>query len=238
MNMNNENDNRTIQFGNSINPNSNSNVNQSNMNLQNGSIQNSQNYNQQSMLNNQQVGNPTNVNSSVNYNNNENTSKKSNTKLIIIIVIAIVAVIILIRVVGFFLAYSGVNSVVDSTRSSAFVSDAKSYLEYARSLVRTDEANSLFGGTIKYAPSCYNSNNNISKITLNEISSNTSGASTVSPFGGSYDLYSSYVQVAAELTNNECKYIYSIYITDGNYSIGSPNNPINYDKLSVSDVKK
>ena len=30
-------------------------------------------------------------------------------------------------VVGFFIAYSGVNSVVDSTKSSAFVSDANSY---------------------------------------------------------------------------------------------------------------
>ena len=117
-------------------------------------------------------------------------------------------------------------------------SDAKSYLEYARNLVRTDETNSLLGGTVKYAPSCFNESKKVSKITFNEISSNTSESSIVSPFGGSYDLNSSYVQVVADLKNNECKYIYSIYITDGTYSIGSPSSPVEYDKLSVSDVKK
>lgn len=265
MNNQNENDNRTIQFGNSINPNSNSNANQPNMNLQNGTIQNSPNYNQQPMINNQQVGNPTNVNptynpsyeqqnvvnnniqqeninnnvnSSVNYNNSENTPKKSNTKLIIIIVIAVVALFGLIRVVGLILAQQGITSVLDNTRTSAFVSDAKSYLESARSLVLSDATNSLLGGSIKYAPSCFDASKKVSKITFNDISSNTSGISTVSPFGESYDLNSSYVQVVADLKNNECKYIYSIYITDGTYSIGSPSSPVEYDKLSVSDVKK
>ena len=264
MNNQNENDNRTIQFGNSINPNSNSNVNQSNINLQNEAILNNQNYNQQSMMNAQQVNNQTNtnptynqsyeqqnmvnniqqenlnnnVNSSVDYNNNNNTPKKSNIKLIIIIVIAVVALFGLVRLVGLFLSYQGINSVLDDTRKTTFVSDAKSYLESARSLVLSDTTNSLLGGSTKYAPSCYNGNNNISKIPLNDISSNRGGSSTVSPFSGSYDLNSSYVQVVAYIKNNECKYIYSIYITDGTYSIGSSSNPVEYDKLTVSGVKK
>ena len=99
MNNQNENDNRTIQFGNNINPNSNSNVNQPNMNLQSGTIQNSPNYNQQ--MNNYQNQNNGFQNQSNDIPLNEINKDKKKVSQIITTIIGIIVFVVA------FLIFSG-----------------------------------------------------------------------------------------------------------------------------------
>ena len=260
MNNQNESENKTMQFGNSLNSNANLNNNTNQVNM-NGIYNSVSNNNQNLTMNNQQIPNQanTNVQSPINQNvgqqnsynylqgnsntsnnnvvfNNDNKKPKSNMKLIIIIVIVILAIYALFRLVTFFISFKAVNSVLDNTRSYAFVSDAKSYIEYAKSLVMSDEASLILGGTPKYAPSC-TTNNSTSKITINEISSNNGNLSNTSPFGGNYDFNSSYVKITSILDNGNCDFEYSIYLTDGTYSIGTSNNPIIYNDLNFNSVK-
>lgn len=258
MNNQNENENRTIQFGNSLNPNANLNNNNTNSTNMNGQYNSMANGNQNFTMNSQQVIKQENINTqapinqsvsqqnsynysqeNLNNNNNnvvssnDNKKQKSNVKIIIIIVVIVLVIYALFRLATFLISFKTVNSVLDNTRTSAFVSSAKSYIEYAKSLVQIDEVN----GNAKYAPSCV-INNSTSKITLNEISSNKGNILGASPFGGTYDFDSSYVKVTSKVNNNSCDYEYSIYLTDGTYSIGTSSNPILYSDLSSNSVKK
>ncbi len=254
--MKNENE-KIIQFGNSLNPNGNlnNNTNQPNMNEQNNSIPSD---NQNFTMNNQQIINQENINTQGepnkninqptysnysqenlnNFNNNiisnnNDKKKKSNTKVTIIIIVAVLVIYILFRLITSLTSYNAVNSVIDNTRASSFVSDAKSYVQNARFIVGNEEAS----GKLKYSPSC-SIDNSASKIILKEIVSNSGNMSSTSPFGKKYDLDSSFIKVISKITNNSCDYEYYIYLTDGTYSIGTPSNPILYNDLNSNNIKK
>ena len=59
-----------------------------------------------------------------------------------------------------------------------------------------------------------------------------------SSFGKPFDVNTSYVKVVAKKENNVCKYIYSIYLTDGTYSLGSPNNPVELSQIKTTNREK
>ena len=58
--------------------------------------------------------------------------------------------------------------------------------------------------------------------------------SSISPYGGNIDLEKSYVKVH----NNNCNYIYYIYITDNVYEIGSKNQPLLESSINTKSINK
>ena len=159
-----------------------------------------------------------------------NTSKSKNNTILII------GIIVIVVIVGAVLLFSGVFS-GNSKNASTYVQDAKSIINGANSLVDSDNISSVLGSSgNKYAPICtYNNENNESTITLNSIINEGyfSNNNNIN-----YDLNSSFVKVKAVIKNNSCKYEYYIYLTDGNYSIGTPSNPILESDITNKSVKK
>jgi len=137
--------------------------------------------------------------------------------------VELLAVIVVLAIV-MGLAAVGISNVLDGTRKSAFAADAKTYIQGARSLVNSDQANALLGGTTTYSPSCVTGGTNY--IPLELIPLEQGGKS---PYGQDYlkgtltavqtgltDIgNNSYVKVEATVTAGDCKIEYSIKLTDG-----------------------
>lgn len=207
------------------NPNPEVGNNQSNNNFSNFQPQNQinqNNYQEFSKINNGPIGNS---------NNLENKPKKKNKFLILVLVIVIIY--ILFQVITLMISSKGVNSQLDNTRKSAFLSSARSYISNAKFLVNDD----IKG---KYKPEC--TINDFKYISLADLTSDSK-----SPFGAYYQIglkynkgldsipTDSYIKI--ETINNNCDYEYSIYLTDGKHKIGTSSTPILETELDILDVK-
>ena len=154
--------------------------------------------------------------------------------------VELLAVIVVLAIV-MGLAVVGITSVLDNTRKSAFLADAKSFIAGAHSLVQGDEANKLLGDATDYAPDCYATNAadktkiiDIDKIPLDGGQKVTEHKS---PYGNLYS-NTSKIQVSVDA---DCKLTYKIFLTDGVYKIGTAatdTGMIEESDLDVSDVKK
>ena len=157
--------------------------------------------------------------------NNEKSNKKSlriNKKLLMIIVILIIVIpFVVFLVFDFYNTFKKTNNV----RSISFVATAKEYVRLAQKEV--SKTNN---------PNCNNTDLLVRKIPLSRIIGGT--VSSVSPYGNSFDLEASYVEVEASNISGICSYIYSIYLTDGTYSIGGLNNPILESEIDIDKIKK
>ena len=156
-------------------------------------------------------------------------NKKGFTLVELLAVIVVLAIVMGMAVVG-------ITSVLDNTRKSAFAADAKSYLEGAHQLVRTDEANALLGGSTTYAPSCSGTGSTTRYIPIDDIPLDSGGRS---PYGNDYAKCNvsaataaitsapkksaagdcSYIKVTSTISGTKCSYSYSVLLYDGVYHI-------------------
>lgn len=264
----NDNNNNVIQFENNLNPNSNnqnSKLSQFSNEINNNVQQEqkiSQNNIQSNVTNNDYIQpiNTMNTNSNqgtqninpateqysndnnqgiqsnpINNNLDNNTNKKKNNKKIIIIVCVILGIVLLCFFSSFVLSFTQINSTIDKARESSFKSEAESILEAARNNINSDDLISVIDKKqSKYNLYCDGENEKQVKLKLTELQN----AISKSPFGNNYDVNNSYVKVVAKTENNICRYIYSIYLTDGTYSIGSPNNPVDWNAIKTTNIIK
>ena len=186
-------------------------------------------------------------------------NKKKNSKGFTLVELLAVIVVLAI-VMG--LAVVGIGSVLDNTRKSAFAADAKSYLEGARSLVNSEQANLLLNpaATTQATPNCRvgatttsttyvaGANANASylkkEVKLSAIVLESGGKS---PYGANYDKNNSKVEVRLygvtvgsdnkiTVCPTTSTYKYYIYITDGTHSIGTSSNLIEDSVVSGANV--
>ena len=102
--------------------------------------------------------------------------------------VELLAVIVVLAIV-MGLAVVGITSVLDSTRKSAFAADAKSFIQGARTLVTSDQANAMLGMTTLYSPKCTGSvgAQDITYIPLSAIPlDNRTSSGVKSPYGNNY----------------------------------------------------
>ncbi|MBR3660751.1 MAG: prepilin-type N-terminal cleavage/methylation domain-containing protein [Bacilli bacterium] len=166
--------------------------------------------------------------------------KRLNNKKGFTLVELLAVIVVLAIVMG--LAVVGITSVLDSTRKSAFASDAKSYIEGARALVRSDEATVMLGGSSIYTPACNQSTSQSKQIDIKNIKLDSGGTS---PYGTKYKDDSStnttdysYVKVTAtyNTASGTCEYTYAVYLTDGTFKLGTFASPIDSDKVNGNCV--
>ena len=155
--------------------------------------------------------------------------------------VELLAVIVVLAIV-MGIAAVAITNVLDSTRKNAYVATAKQFITGAKSLVNADEVEIMLGGTSKYTPKCV-SGGEIKKIELSNITTEGSNSDSTkdtdkSPYGTKLDKAKSYVNVKSVYgTNGTCTYEYSIFITDGIYSIGTEEAPLLETDLGSDDVK-
>ena len=172
-------------------------------------------------------------------------NKKGFTLVELLAVIVVLAIVMGLAVVG-------ITSVLDSTRKSAMVADAKSFIDGARNLVTSDEMNSLLDPSIStnYSVRCNGTSGETKYIPLSAIKLQQGGEK--SPYGNLYlkgalpetgtpevdTNTNSYIKVVAsyETDSKECKYSYSIFLSDGIYSIGGTKSPVSFGELDTGDV--
>lgn len=165
--------------------------------------------------------------------------------------VELLAVIVILAIV-MGLAAVAITSVLNNTRRSAFVTDAKSFIEGARDLVNSDALNDLLGTSGgNYAPSCKNGTSEKKFIPISAIRLESGGET--SPYGNPYQKGTGTVAVTTRPTdgtsfievtssvdaNNECTYAYKIFLSDGVYAIGTydEDGTIALSDIDIDDVK-
>ena len=142
---------------------------------------------------------------------------KKKSKLSIITLI--LALLLLIgNGVVIFLAYSSGNKKSDELTGSTYVAIAKGYLLAAESNMATEECNDKSASKTIYL-SDFEELKNI-----------------VSPYGNKIDVDNSYIKIVPNVKDDVCEYEYSIYITDGVYSIGTDSNPVLAKDITVDTI--
>lgn len=166
--------------------------------------------------------------------------KKNNKGFTLVELLAVIVVLAI--VMG--LAAVAITGVLNNTRKSAFVADAKSFINGARSLVNADGVNSMLGAsTGNFAPSCVTASTKY--IPLETIQLESGGIK--SPYNNNYAKgtgttavdtapATSYIEVTSVLTVGNCSYTYKIFLSDGVYAIGSSGATIAEADLDASDV--
>lgn len=169
------------------------------------------------------------------FNEQSTSNNKSKNKNKIILIIGVIVIVVIIGVILLFSGIFNGNNKNDLT----FVSNAKSYVAAAEALVDSDGVSSLFGSSEKkYAPTCNSNNDEINIKIIDIITENYGTLDFAGPYGTYYDVNNSYVKVKAIYSEGLCNYEYYIYLTDGTYSIGTPNNPILIDNVTTKSIKK
>ena len=238
-----------LPFGNTNfnNNNINNNVNNNNNNNSNNMNNNSNKKNLMTAINNndsdniyanyqtnndnntQQANNTNQNNMYTNYqpqNNNLNITKiEKNEKIsipsstILKIIYGLLVIVVIIIIISY---VNKSNNSYNNKNNNEFVNNANAFIKLAKNDVKKNNV-----------PNCSNKQStklNLSKIINGELSS-------ISPYGNSYDLESSYVKVDATNNTGECIYTYSIYITDNKYSLGTPDNPLLEKDINVNNIK-
>ena len=174
-------------------------------------------------------------------------NKKGFTLVELLAVIVVLAIVMGLAVVA-------ITGVLDNARKATFAADAKSFIEGAHALVRSDEVNSLMGETADYAPACTGAvgTTNSVYIPVGIIKLDQGGVK--SPYGNNYlkggsepgnaapkdssNVTQSFILVQSTVGENDCTYTYSIYLTDGVYAVrdGSKGTPLLETSIASSSV--
>ena len=134
--------------------------------------------------------------------------------------VELLAVIVVLAIV-MGIAAVAITNVLDSTRKNAFVASARSYIAGAKTLVNADQVDVMLGQSTKYAPACPGTK----QIAIADIK--TENPVNKSPYGADFknaaiaDCGSFVLVTATQTAAGVCDFTYSIYLTDGNYAIGT-----------------
>lgn len=151
--------------------------------------------------------------------------------------VELLAVIVVLAIV-MSLAVVAITNVLENARKATFVSEAKSFLEGARNVVNNDDLVSVIDSDkATHMVSCTNPNKLTTDISITEIPLQQGGKK--SPYGNNYvtGANGSYIHVVAGMSGNVCKYTYSIFLSDGVYSIGTKDNPAEWSTIETSSVQ-
>lgn len=147
--------------------------------------------------------------------------------------VELLAVIVVLAIV-MGIASIAITNVLDSTRKKTFASSAEMYIEGARDLISLAE---MLSDTTVTLPKCA-ATGNTSDINLGLIK--TEGGES-SPYGGDYNKTKSFVRVTATPATagdyTSCNYVYSIYLTDDTYAIGTATSPVAESSIEASSVQ-
>ena len=141
-------------------------------------------------------------------------NKKGFTLVELLAVIVVLAIVMALAVVG-------ITSVLDNTRKSAMLADAKSFLEAAHSLVRADEAKVMLGEPSSITPDCGAGNSKTIDLVTLQAAMEQGGKK--SPYGRDYTGGENGTRVIVESVPTNCSYKYSVFVTDGVYIVAAAN---------------
>lgn len=150
--------------------------------------------------------------------------------------VELLAVIVVLAIV-MSLAVVGITSVLESTRKSAMVADAKSFLEAAHNLVRADEAKALLGEESDFAPKC---GEEAKVIDLTKIQETLEQGGKKSPYGGEYKNSHITIKNERDASSNNCSFKYSIFLSDGVYIVADTEDKtkdVSEDKITAANVQ-
>lgn len=145
---------------------------------------------------------------------------KRKNKLILVGTI-VAGLLLIIYTIIIFVAVGSVNDHIDNTKKDSFIFQADSFIYKAQSYVNKN-----------YVVDCGENNT----ILLTYQTLKDEDMDDISPWG-EIDQEKSFVKVVAEEIDGKCEYKYYVYLTDGKYSIGDQNNPIEKGKLDNSVIK-
>ena len=193
-------------------------------NQSNQNINNKENY-YNNVNENDNKYNYNNVNENDNkYNSNNNSEDNINiffhSKSIIIKLFLLVLIVIIATTI-FYINKS--NNLIYEKKLNLFVDTAKDYINITKKTIQKNNNINCTDKQIAKYP--------LSKIINGELSS-------ISPFGNKLNLEASFVVVQANNNLKTCEYIYSIYITDDSYSLGTKDNPILEKDIEIHNIKK
>lgn len=141
--------------------------------------------------------------------------KYSEASFTITVILAVVYIFVYV------ITLTKVNTDVDSKK-------AEEFKQYAYDVTESIKKDVLDSKAIK----CVASGKTELKIVLPEEENN------LSAFGNEYNREMSYVLVTSEEVNGKCESTFYIYLTDGNYSLGTIVSPIKEDRILHTDVRK
>ena len=163
--------------------------------------------------------------------------RKNNKGFTLVELLAVIVVLAI--VMG--LAAVAITGVLENTRKAAMVSDAKSFLNGAHSLLNSSDLSTMVGGTgSNYAPSCNATETKYIPLAALELEKGGK-----SPYNNTYlkgtdaapvtenttttdpeymtikegDKQASYIKVTSTVSGGKCTFNYEIYLTDGVYNI-------------------
>lgn len=147
--------------------------------------------------------------------------------------VELLAVIVVLGIV-MGIAAVAITNVLDSTRKNAFVSNAKQYIEGAKSLVEAELVDRMFAtGNTAILENCAKDSKHDINI-KEKIKLKTGGVT--SPYGLKWDDAS---KVVVTVTDDNCStFTYAIYLTDGTNAIGTadsaePESTVDATKVRV-----
>ncbi len=145
--------------------------------------------------------------------------------------VELLAVIVVLGIV-MGIAAVAITNVLDSTRKNAFVSNAKQYIEGAKSIVEAELVDRMFatGDTTVLGTCAKDSTHNIA---IKDMKLKTGGET--SPYGLAWDKDNS--KVVVTVTDDNCStFTYAIYLTDGTNAIGTADAPIAESAVDATKV--
>ena len=144
--------------------------------------------------------------------------------------VELLAVIVVLGIV-MGIAAVAITNVLDSTRKNAFVSNAKQYIEGAKSLVEAELVDRMFAtGNTAILENC--AKDTPHDIAIKDMKLKTGGKT--SPYGLKWDDAS---KVVVTVTDDNCStFTYAIYLTDGTNAIGTADAPIAESAVDATKV--
>ena len=146
--------------------------------------------------------------------------------------VELLAVIVVLGIV-MGIAAVAITNVLDSTRKNAFVSNAKQYIEGAKSIVEAELVDRMFAtGDTTFLGNCAKDSKH--DINIKEKIKLKTGGET-SPYGLAWDKDNS--KVVVTVTDDNCStFTYAIYLTDGTNAIGTADAPIAESAVDATKV--
>ena len=149
--------------------------------------------------------------------------QKKSVNVPLLVILGIVLMSVILTVTAFTSHMKDLDKMLDSSRVGTYVSTAIEYCRLARNMNLSNQYVSCDGTATK-------------DLKFKDMDDNST---TVSPFGNPIDLTNSYIRIEAiKGAGGACNVQFSIYMTDGQYDIGTKSNPAGCTSLTQNSVLK